>query len=219
MTVLFRTYAVGLIPVAAAIASLALDTAKVTAQNTSEFSVTYDTLTSIDPSFRPEEGILRATITGESTDAPFGLTKFVSNTYGRFDPTTNVSTFDANPAVFGLPSEPTLGDKYFGGSNELFGTASDQAAFNFEEGTVAGSGTITITGGTGIFENASGQITFSQNDKLTSTDLTAPFAGKATLNFSVETAQEVPEPSNNAALVGVGLIGASLMMRRLRASR
>lgn len=92
----------------------------------------------------------------------------------------------------------------------------DQAAFDFQQGTVSGGGTITITGGTGIFENATGAITFTQNDRLTSTNLTEPFAGRATLNFSVQTAKAVPEPSTNATLAGIGVIGTGLLLRRLR---
>ena len=116
--------------------------------------------------------------------------------------------------MFCLQGVPTLFDRYFGGSNELFGTASDQAKFNFAEGTVEGSGTITLTRGTGIFANATGQITFTQNDRLTSTDLTEPFRGQATLQFSVQTPQEVPEPQTEAALVGMGLIGTGFLLRR-----
>jgi LPXTG-motif cell wall-anchored protein len=198
-----------------------LDSERATAQSTYEFSTIYDTLVTIDPSFRPDLGITRVTVIGENPDAPYGLTNFTSNTYGRFDPTTNVSIFDANPAVFGLEGEPVLGDRYFGGSNELFGTASDRATFDFEARTVSGAGTITITGGTGIFENAIGEISFSQNDRLTSTDLTEPFRGQARLDFDVQTAQSVrsvPESSTSITLVGMGVIGVGLLLGRRRRS-
>lgn len=118
--------------------------------------------------------------------------------------------------MFGLQGEPVLCDRYFGMENELFGTANDQACFDFEQGTVAGGGTITLTGKAGIFENATGQITFTQNDRLTSTDVTEPFEGQATLNFSVQTPQEVPKPTTNATLVGIGIIGSGLLWRRRR---
>jgi hypothetical protein len=211
-----RSYTVGLVPVAVMLAGFGLGVERASAQASYEFSATYNTVVTIDPSYRPDLGIFRATITGENTDAPYGLTNFTSNTYGRFDPTTNISTFNANPAVFGLQGEPILSDRYYGGSNELFGTASDMAKFDFEQGTVSGSGTITLTGGTGLFENATGEITFTQNDRLTSTNLTDPFEGKATLNFSVQTPQAVPEPSTNATLVGASVIGFGLLLRRHR---
>jgi len=211
-----RLQTIGLVPVAALLVSFGLGRDRAIAQTTYEFSATYDTLVTIDPSYRPDLGISRATITGETTDAPYGLNKLISNTYSRFDPTTSTATFDADPAVFGLQGEPVLSDRYYGGSNELFGTASDMAQFNLEEGTVSGGGTITITGGTGIFENATGAITFTQNDRLTSLDLTEPFAGRAMLDFSVQTPQPVPEPQTDAALVGIGLIGTGFLLRRRR---
>ena len=200
---ILRSYTLGFVSVAAMLASFGLDAAAI-AQTSYDFSVTYDTVSTIDPSFMPDLGISRATVTGESTDAAYGLTNFTSNTYGRFDPTTSTTTFNADPAVFGLEDEPVLSDRYYGGSNELFGTASDMATFNFEESTVSGGGTITITGGEGIFENATGQITFTQNDRLTSTDPTEPFRGRATLNFSVEA---VPEPSSVLGVLAVGALG------------
>lgn len=207
-----RSYTLGFVPVAAMLASFGLDASAI-AQTSYEFSVTYDTVVTIDPSFMPDLGISRATITGESTDASYGLTNFTSNTYSRFDPTTNTSTFNADPAVFGLEGEPVLSDRYYGGSNELFGTASDMATFDFEEGTVSGAGTITITGGEGIFENATGKITFTQNDRLTSTDLTEPFRGQAKLNFSVEA---VPEPSSALGVLAVGALGVGSWLQRKR---
>ncbi len=209
---ILRSYTLGFVSVAAMLASFGLDAAAI-AQTSYDFSVTYDTVSTIDPSFMPDLGISRATVTGESTDAAYGLTNFTSNTYGRFDPTTNTSTFNADPAVFGLESEPVLGDSYYGGSNKVFGTASDMATFNFEEATVSGGGTITITGGEGIFENATGKITFTQNDRLTSTDTTEPFRGRATLNFSVEA---VPEPSSVLGVLAVGGLGVGSWLQRKR---
>ena len=211
-----RSYTVGLVPVAVMLAGFGLGVERASAQTSYDFSATYNTLVTVDPTYNPDLGIGRATITGVSTDAPYGLTNFTSNTYSQFDPTTNVSTFNANPAAFGLQGAPILSDRYYGGSNELFGTASDMAKFDFEQGTVSGSGTITITGGTGLFENATGEITFTQNDRLTSTNLTDPFEGQAILNFSVQTAQAVPEPSTNATLVGASVIGFGLLLRRHR---
>lgn len=55
-----------------------LDTARAIAQSTYEFSATYDTVVTIDPNFRPDIGVSRVTITGESTDAPYGLANFLA---------------------------------------------------------------------------------------------------------------------------------------------
>jgi hypothetical protein len=207
-----RSYTLGLASVAITLISFGLDTAKVNAQTNYEFSATYDTVVTIDPSFRPDIGITRATITGENADAPYGLSKFLSNTYGQFDPTTNISYFNADASAFGLENQPLLSDRYYGGSNELYGTANDQAKFDFVNGTVNGAGTITLTGGEGLFKDAVGKITFTQNDRLTSTDLTAPFQGKAVLKFSVQTPKAVPEPNATAGVIGMGFVGLSFLL-------
>ncbi|GAA6620423.1 hypothetical protein [Scytonema sp. NUACC26] len=207
-----RSYALGLASVAVTLVSFGLDTTKANAQTKYEFSATYDTVVTIDPSFRPDLNITRATITGESAEAPYGLSKFLSNTYGNFDPTTNISYFNADASAFGLENQPLLGDRYYGGSNELYGTANDQAKFDFVNGTVQGGGTITLTGGEGIFKDAVGTITFTQNDKLTSTDLTAPFKGKALLKFSIQTPKAVPEPNATAGLISMGFVGLSFLL-------
>lgn len=214
---IFRSFTTKLVPLSVML--VGLGTARAEAQNSYDFSIVYDTVVTIDPTFRPDLGITRVTVTGETSDAPFGLTEFISNTYGSFDPATNVSIFNADASVFGLEGEPILSDRYFGGENELFGTASDRAEFDFEAGTVSGSGIITITGGTGIFEDAIGQISFTQNDRLTSPDLTEPFEGQAVLEFAVQTPQSVPEPNTNMTLIGFGAIGLGYLLRRRFKSR
>ncbi|MBE9211164.1 hypothetical protein IQ247_00270 [Plectonema cf. radiosum LEGE 06105] len=146
--------------------------------------------------------------------------------------------FNANPDILGLANPPQsiidrrieLGipnpeensDIYFGDSgNKLFGQAADQATLNLFPpgspdfpGTIRGGGIITITGGTGIFENASGEITFEQSDRLPE-DPTAPALGKATLKFTVQTPQQVPESANGFGLA-MGIVGTSLIVRQNR---
>jgi hypothetical protein len=219
MPMISHLQSLGLVSAAVILASFSVNAEKVNAQTNDQnynFSITYDTLTKVDPSFRPDVGISRATITGESPNAPFGLTNFESNTYGKFDPTTNISKFNADASALGLEGQPILGDRYFGGSNELYGTADDQARFDFVNSIVEGDGTITLTGGTGIFKDAMGEITFTQRDRLTNTDLTAPFRGQATLNFSVKVPKQVPEPNTNAGLVGMGLVALSFALGQYR---
>ena len=152
------------------------------------------------------------------------MTNFESNTYGKLvesTQTTQKYKFNANPAVFGLENQPTLGDVYFGAdnksANKLLGTANDMATIDFVNSKVSGGGTITLTGGTGIFEKASGEITFTQQDKLDPTAPPgAPVKGEAVLKFSVQTPKKVPEPTATTSLVGIGVIGAGLMLRRHR---
>ena len=168
--------------------------------------------------------ILDVQVTGESVDPnpPFGLTNFISETFGLpLPPQTNpngqperqVSIFRADPADLNinLPT-PEFSDVYFGDEtgNRLFGLANDQGIFDFVEGTIEGGGIITIVGGEGIFEGASGQIAFTQRDLLGPPGATV--RGEATLNFQV-----VPEPGTvTGMLVSIGAIGAGVLRHRRR---
>ena len=188
------------------------------AQTTKNFEIEYNTLTQISPF---QTGYVRATITGTSTTpGAFGLDSFVSNTYGRIEDTGNPSllryTFNSDPTAIGLPSTlESFSDRYFGGPNELFGKANDSAEINLAAGTIQGGGTITIFNGTGVFENATGQITFSQQDRLGPPDV--PAVGVAILKFEIQTpTRQVPEYTPTYTLVSAGLIGAVLFKRRKR---
>ena len=155
---------------------------------------------------------------------------------GNIIPVNQKLQFNANPSILGLENPPQsvidrrteLGvanpkvnsDIYFGDSaNKLFGQADDRAEINFFPpgspdfpGRVSGGGTITITGGTGIFENANGKITFEQNDKLP-LDQNAPAPGVATLKFTLQTPRQVPESTNAFGLL-TGIVGTGLIVRR-----
>ncbi len=216
---MLRSHIGWLIPLALTCFGFGSNVERAIAQTSNEFSVTYDTEFLLTPRSDLGENIFRATITGTSSDAAFELSNFTSNTYGKLlesTPTIQKYQFDADPGVFGLENQPILGDRYFGGSNELFGRASDMATIDFANQKVSGGGTITLTGGTGLFENATGQITFTQEDELDpNAPPGTPVKGQAKLNFSVQTpAQQVPEPSATTTLVGIGVIGAGLLVRR-----
>ncbi|MBE9207409.1 hypothetical protein IQ244_12930 [Nostoc sp. LEGE 06077] len=206
-------------PVALTIVSLGSNLQTVKAQSSDKsyiFSADYTTSVIIDPSFRPELGIVRATITGESVEpVPYELNFFISNTYGKLNPIENPAinryTFNSDPRVFGLDEEPILADRYYGGTNELFGTASDSAEINFAEGTIRGGGTITISGGKGLFKNAKGTITFTQQDRLNPPG--TPSQGLAKLNFNLQTSQPVPEPNASITFIGMTVIGIALRIK------
>lgn len=164
--------------------------------------------------------------------------KTIPDENGNEVPVRRNFQFNANPDVIGLENPPQsvidrrieLGvanpqensDIYFGDSaNKLFGQAADEAEINFFPpgtpnfpGTVSGGGVITITGGTGIFENASGEITFEQSDRLAE-DQNAPSPGVATLKFNIQTPKSVPEPTSIFGL-SAGVLGAGYMLRRNR---
>ena len=183
--------------------------------NNYTFSIDYNTYVTIDPTFRPDLGIIRVTVKGKSTkSAPYGLNSFISDDYGKLEPIENPSinkyTFNSNPSVFGLEGELAFSDRYYGGANELFGKASDSAEINFAAGIIKGGGTITIFGGTGLFQNAIGKIAFTEQDQLNPSG--SPSQGLAKLNFIVETPQKVPEPMATTSLIAIGLIGGSLVI-------
>ncbi|MBW4598314.1 MAG: hypothetical protein KME29_01540 [Calothrix sp. FI2-JRJ7] len=190
------------------------------AQTTKNFEIQYNTLTQIVP-FQP--GFARATITGKSSSpAAFGLDSFLSNTYGREDasnfPIVRYN-FNSEPTAIGLPSTlPSFSDRYFGGANELFGKADDSAEVNLATGNIQGAGTITIFGGTGVFENATGKITFTQQDAFDPSNIPPEgVPGVAILKFDIQTpTRQVPEYTPTYTLVSAGLIGAVLLKRGKR---
>jgi hypothetical protein len=216
---MLRSQTAWLIPLALTVISFGFNQQIASAEVTNNFDIKYNTLFTLVPRFDLGENIFRATITGESSDAAFGLSKFESNTYGKLIEATSTTQnfqFNANPDTFGLKNLPMLGDRYFGGSNELFGKAADMATVDFAAGTVMGGGTITLTGGRGIFNNASGQITFTQQDRLDpNAPPGTPVKGEAILKFSVQTPQTkaIPEPTSIISLALVA-ITTSLLLRQ-----
>ncbi len=211
-----RPYIFGMVPLTLMLVGF-VQTTKASAQTAYNFTVDYNTLLTTDPTFKSDiPGVSKITIQGTSSDAPYGLNNFTSIDYSQFNPNTNIATFYGDPAKLGIKGAPIGGDKYFGGSNELIGISEigdDMAKFG--PGTVAGSGTISIKDGTGIFKGAQGTVKFIENDVLGS-DPTQPSKGKATLTFSFTTPKSVPEPKTDAAIVGMGAIGTSLLLRRRR---
>jgi hypothetical protein len=217
---MFSSRSAWLVPITLTLLGLGTNIQSAKANNTNnyQFSVDYSTLVELDFTYRPDLEIVRATITGESTTpAPYGLDFFTSNTYGQSQPSDNPSIikyqFNSDPSVFGLSNEPKLFDIYYGnGENKLFGRANDRAEINLVEQTISGGGTITIYDGTGIFQNATGTITFTQQDRLDPSG--GPSRGLATLNFNLQTPQEVPEPTTATTLVAVGVVAAGLQLRK-----
>jgi len=192
-----------------------LGATKASAQTAYNFTVDYNTSLTTDPKFISNiPGVSKLTIQGTSNDAPYGLSNFTSIDYSQFNPATNIANFYGDPSKLGIEGAPIGGDRYFGGSNELIGISElgDDIA-KFGPGTVSGKGTISIKDGTGIFKGAQGTVKFTENDVLGS-DPSQQSKGKATLTFSLTTPKSVPEPKTDAAIVGMGVIGGSLLLRR-----
>lgn len=187
-----------------------------TSNNIYEFSIPYTVFTDIDTSFRPDLNIAKVTDRGESVNALFGLTNFFSQAYAQseFRGTTISSRFNANPAVFGIEGE-VLGDRFFGGENELFTRSSGTFETDLVQGRIRGEGNLAVLGGTGIFQNATGTVTFTQENDIDPLNPTATAVGTATLTFRLSTPIKVPEPTLSTAVFCLGVTGAVLWRRRL----
>lgn len=167
---------------------LALGNTTAMAQTTSyPFEATYN----VESTGEPITGdVLRVRDVGESTNAPYGLTKVENHNYALFNPkTTNEIKVGPDPATFGLTGEsfPLGKITFYGeGSDKLFGTETGTSTYDFEKLVGSGFYTITIAGGEGKFHDAKGTLTFSETNIL-SPDPTAPIKGTWLVTGSFQT--------------------------------
>lgn len=211
---ILRSYTAWFVSVAVTLLGVAANAAKASAQTTYPFDVSYDTNVILTP-ITPE--VSGASVSGFNADAPYGLTNFTSiNNYSQFNPAAGVFTFVPDAAQFGLEGLPVGVDRFFGnGEDQLFGSSNATAVINNATGTLDGTGTITITGGSGRFVGATGILNFSESEPLDQ-DPTAPLRGKAFFSGSFQTPQKVPEPKMNLVLIGVGVTAAGFLLRQRR---
>lgn len=208
---ILRSYTAWLIPVITLV-GFGLGGTKAIAQTTYPFETTYDALITNTPLEQTDTGIILDTnVAGESADAPYGLTNLAIENYSSIDFNTGAVTYNSDPATFGLEGLPF-------GTLTLSGNGDDKL-FGTNRGTVSGetgSGTITITGGEGRFIGATGSLDLFQT--VTSspdpTGVTAPIESPATISGSFQVAEAVPEPTPNAAVIGIGALGAGFLLRR-----
>lgn len=204
---ILRSYSAWLVPIALTLASFGTGGAKAIAQTTYPFEATYNAQITNKPTSLPN--VFQTTVTGESPDAPYGLTNLTINNYSTVDFNTGQATYDSDPARFGLEDVPfgtlTLSDS----DDKLFGTNSGTASLE------AGSGTINITGGEGRFVGASGSLDLSQiiTSNPDPSGVTAPIISPATISGSF---QAVPEPRSNATIIGIGVLGVGFLLRQHR---
>jgi hypothetical protein len=206
-----RFYAVWLASLTAGILSFSVSATKASAQTTYPFNASYSgesTLVSI------ANGVSKVTITGNSTDAPYGLTKFSNTNYGLIDITAGTVQFNPDATKFGLKNLP-LGDlTFFGeGNDKLIGNIVGSGKLDFKNLVSTLTGTFNITGGEGKFASANGTFNFVENDIL-NVDPTVPSKSRFVLNGSFTTPQAVPEASNVVGILGIGAIGVGLLLRR-----
>ncbi|MCC5666316.1 hypothetical protein LC653_20930 [Nostoc sp. CHAB 5784] len=208
-----RSHNICLVGLVLFLVSVGANTTKAIAQTTYPFDVVYNTEVTLTPI--PSTDVSKAFVSGFNSDAPYGLSNFSSiNNYSRTDPNTGNLVFLQDPAKFGLQGLPIGRDEFFGsGDDKLFGSSSATASFDFINRQLVGSGTITITGGTGRFSGATGILNFSEIESLDQ-DPTAPLKGQAFLNGSFQTPQKTPEPKTNATLFGICVIGIGWILRR-----
>lgn len=211
---MLRSHIAWFLPATFSFFGLASCIQSVTAQTTYEFSANYDILANSRPI---TSDVSAGSLSGESTDAPYGLTQISGSTYSQIDFNTGFFRFNTDPATFGLQDSP-VGEIIFFGSdtnNKLFATDDDAGVIDFETLEANASGTFTITGGEGIFTNATGQLALSEVYTL-NLDPTVPTNIKASLDGSIQVfpVQAVPEPRNAIVLLGIGAIGTVVLFRR-----
>lgn len=196
-----------------ALLGLGLNTTKVNAQTHFPFEATYKT----QSVFEPIQGnVFKSTVTAESTDAPYGLTKFVKMNYIQRNDDAGVQTIVADATDLGIEGLPILSDTFFGsGDDKLFATTTGTVTQNFEDFTTSISGTTTIVGGEGNFAGATGTLTLSENTIFDPNATTEPTTtGTAILDGSFTVPQKVPEAGNSKTIFGIGMIGAGLLLHK-----
>lgn len=137
----------------------------------------YETEVSFEPYI---DDVQIVTVTGTSNDAPFGLTELNTSNYSTIDEDGQF-LFSAEPDDFGVEGEILIDEFSSEGKNELFGISGGMGKVDFEEGTVSGIGEIEITGGRGIFKNASGTLNFEETEILAESMGTAVVSGTVTV--------------------------------------
>ena len=149
-----------------------------------DFYAVYQTKGTFVP-FPENQSFQLAISEGESDYAPFGLTNLTASGYITLPDQEGNFSFSGNPEDFrnlGLQTEEVRGDTFFGsGINKLFGVSSGSGSIDFNNGIVSGAGTITITGGQGLLQGASGTLTFTETVSLADATGTATVTGGITV--------------------------------------
>jgi len=208
---MFSSRILWLVPAALTLVSFGLSEAPVSAQDIYPFRAIYK-ITATGKEITPN--LEQIFISGESTDAPYGLTDFNGLVYSQTNFTTGFFNANTDPTTFGLQGMP-LGSIVFSGSgnDKLFGTENATGLIDFGNRTTTASSTVTITGGTGRFGGAIGMLNFSQVEPF-SDEIRVSLKGEAVGNGTIEA---VPEPRSSTIPLSMGvIIGAGVLLRRRR---
>lgn len=126
---MFSAKAAYLAPVVALL-SFGLQSKGATAQTIYPFNATYTSESSVVPI---TGNVSRLTIVASSTDAPYGLTKFVNTNYGSINPSTGEVVFNPDTSTFGLKDLPLGGLTISGaGNDKLFGNIIGTSKLDFQ---------------------------------------------------------------------------------------
>ncbi|WP_414583030.1 hypothetical protein [Scytonema sp. PCC 10023] len=213
MQVILRSYTARLVPVTLMLLGFGLGGGRATAQTSYPISSYYDTTIYVTPITSDVSQVIES---GISADAPYGLNQYDGLTYSKTNPTTGELTFNIDPTTFGLQDLP-LGYITFGsGTNKVFGTSDATTTIDLVNLTSSGSGSVDITGGEGIFKNATGRLLFTEEDIIIPGEITTTLKGRALVYGSINTLKTVPEPKTTTTLIGIGMIGAGFLVRRHR---
>ncbi len=205
---MLRSATLKLVPLVTLV-GFAPSTAQATTLTTYPFNATYDvvvTANDITPNLE------QTFISGTSTDAPYGLTKVNGLAYSQTNFTTGGFSSNTDPSTFGLQGYPSGSITFSGnGSDSLFGNQITTGLIDFNTLNVTSSGSVTITGGSGQFGNATGTLTFSQVQPL-SLQPDVALKGQARVNGTLTVL--VPEPRTNMIPLVMSAIAASILLRR-----
>ncbi len=216
---MLRSYVSWLIPGVLTLVGFGTTVESAKAQTVYPFEATYDaSSTLLNPI---TEEIASQTVSGESNNAPFGLTKASGLLYVKSDLSNNSYSFSSNPETFGLQDLPQGGVTLFGeGDNKLFyAVENGTGVIDLANLTTTGTNTNIITGGEGLFQGATGTLTGSEVYQIGNllTDPTSSSTGSVKITGTIKvSATQIPESNNSFALTGIGIIGAILLRRRCK---
>lgn len=206
---MIRSYIKGFVQTALLSLGLGLSAGAATAA-TFDFSGTYN-ITAIPQAENIPPIFQAISLSGTSTDAPYGLTQVNSLSYSETDFSTGAFSSNTDPTAFGLQGYPPGYVEFSGnGSDRLFATGIGGGTIDFTQGTVTTSATLAITGGQGIFSGATGTLTSSQVVPA-SIQIGVALNGQYSVSGTIKT---VPEPGCETAPLVMGAIAIKLLWQR-----
>ncbi|MDZ8140872.1 MAG: hypothetical protein RM049_37225 [Nostoc sp. DedQUE04] len=209
-----RSYTTWLVTVVLAFIGFGLDVKSAIAQQLYTFNATYDVFSTSKP-ITPD--VSATTISGQSIDAPYDLTKVSGLTYSQINFATGEFRFNTDAATFGLQGLPVGEIVLFGnGSNKLFGTNNATGVIDFLSSKGTATNIFTITSGEGLFLGAVGTLTLREVYQI-SLDPNIPTTGKSKASGTIQVfSKNIPEPSTTNASALIGMMGVAFWLRRQR---